>query len=305
MSNHPIRQIDELVKSTPVVLFMKGTKSFPQCGFSATVVQILNRLVPEYVTVNVLSDPALRDGIKQYSNWPTIPQLYVAGEFVGGCDIIKEMFASGALAKKLGVESKPIEPPTITITPAAAAVLASALGEAGPGDVIHMRIDERFQHDLALGAREPGAVEVKAGGLTLELDPASAERARGLSIDYIEGPESGFKIDNPSAPPKVVSLSPRELEARLASGDLALFDVRTPKERDTAHIAGSRLLDDAVMAEIAALPKDTPIAFYCHRGMRSLSAAQHFQDQGFRKVYNLTGGIDAWSQEVDPKLKRY
>ncbi len=305
MSNHPIRQIDELVKSTPVVLFMKGTKSFPQCGFSATVIQILNRLLPDYMTVNVLSDPAIRDGIKSYSNWPTIPQLYVGGEFVGGCDIVKEMFASGELARKLGVEAKPVAPPTITITAAAAKVLGEALGEAGPGDVVHMKIDERFDHALALGPREPGDLEVAAGGLTVMLDPASAERARGLTIDFVEGAESGFKIENPNAPPKVVALSPRELEAKLKAGEVTLFDVRTPKERETAQIAGSRLLDDAVMSEIAALPKDTPIAFYCHHGVRSMSAAQHFQDQGFRKVHNLAGGIDAWSQVVDPKVPRY
>jgi monothiol glutaredoxin len=80
---------------------MKGTRSFPQCGFSATVVQILNQLVPSYETINVLTDPAIREGIKEYAQWPTIPQLYVKGEFIGGCDIVKEMYASGELQKLL------------------------------------------------------------------------------------------------------------------------------------------------------------------------------------------------------------
>ena len=91
------QQISELVGQNRVVLFMKGTSHSPQCGFSAQVVQILNDLLPEYETVNVLASPELRDGIKEFSQWPTIPQLYVKGEFVGGCDIIREMFQAGEL----------------------------------------------------------------------------------------------------------------------------------------------------------------------------------------------------------------
>ncbi|WP_421849290.1 Grx4 family monothiol glutaredoxin [Oricola sp.] len=89
--------IDQEVKSNDVVLFMKGTPGFPQCGFSGQVVQILDYLGVEYKGVNVLADDDIRQGIKDYSNWPTIPQLYVKGEFVGGCDIIREMFQAGEL----------------------------------------------------------------------------------------------------------------------------------------------------------------------------------------------------------------
>ena len=99
--------IDKAVKSNDVVLFMKGTPTFPQCGFSSVVVQVLDYLGVEYVSTNVLENMAIREGIKAYSEWPTIPQLYVKGEFVGGCDIIKEMFESGELRnflKEKGVE---------------------------------------------------------------------------------------------------------------------------------------------------------------------------------------------------------
>jgi monothiol glutaredoxin len=89
--------IDQQLKSSDVVLFMKGTPQFPQCGFSGQVVQILDYLGVPYKGVNVLDSDELRQGIKAYSNWPTIPQLYVKGEFVGGCDIIREMFQSGEL----------------------------------------------------------------------------------------------------------------------------------------------------------------------------------------------------------------
>jgi monothiol glutaredoxin len=89
--------IDSIVKSNDVVLFMKGIPQSPQCGFSAQVVQILDHIGVAYNSFNVLENPDLRDGIKTYSNWPTIPQLYVKGEFVGGCDIVREMFQAGEL----------------------------------------------------------------------------------------------------------------------------------------------------------------------------------------------------------------
>lgn len=89
--------IDNEVKSNDVVLFMKGTPGFPQCGFSGQIVQILDYIGVDYKGVNVLASDDMRQGIKDYSNWPTIPQLYVKGEFVGGCDIVREMFQAGEL----------------------------------------------------------------------------------------------------------------------------------------------------------------------------------------------------------------
>ena len=95
------KYIAHLVANNRVVLFMKGNKSFPQCGFSAAVIEVLKRHAVPFETVNVLQDQAVREGIKQFSSWPTIPQLYVNGEFIGGCDIVREMDASGELADKL------------------------------------------------------------------------------------------------------------------------------------------------------------------------------------------------------------
>ena len=90
-------RIQNDITTNPVMLYMKGDANFPQCGFSARVVQILNHVGVPFATANVLEDPALRDGIKAFSNWPTVPQLYVKGEFVGGSDIVTEMFQSGEL----------------------------------------------------------------------------------------------------------------------------------------------------------------------------------------------------------------
>ena len=95
-------RIDELLTKNKVVLFMKGSPQFPQCGFSATVVQVLDRVgVTNFKDINVLSDAEIREGIKQFTNWPTIPQLYVKGEFIGGCDIVREMYESGELKELL------------------------------------------------------------------------------------------------------------------------------------------------------------------------------------------------------------
>ena len=91
------QRIQGIIDGNDVVLFMKGTKHFPQCGFSATVVEVLRRSGSEFRDVNVLEDPAIRQGIKEFTNWPTVPQLYVRGKFVGGCDIIREMFEKGEL----------------------------------------------------------------------------------------------------------------------------------------------------------------------------------------------------------------
>ncbi|MCU0839625.1 MAG: Grx4 family monothiol glutaredoxin [Rhodospirillales bacterium] len=90
-------RIRQEIDENPVVLFMKGTPMFPQCGFSAAVVQVLSNMGVKFKGIDVLTDPGLREGIKQFSNWPTIPQLYVKGEFIGGCDIVREMFSAGEL----------------------------------------------------------------------------------------------------------------------------------------------------------------------------------------------------------------
>jgi monothiol glutaredoxin len=98
MAETPVfKTIQAKIDANPVMLFMKGTPQFPQCGFSSAVVQILDYLGVDYGSENVLADPAIRDGIKEFSDWPTIPQLYVKGEFVGGCDIVREMFEKGEL----------------------------------------------------------------------------------------------------------------------------------------------------------------------------------------------------------------
>ncbi|MDX2113359.1 MAG: Grx4 family monothiol glutaredoxin [Alphaproteobacteria bacterium] len=102
MTNPIFDQIKSDITSNDIVLYMKGTKTMPQCGFSATVVEVLRRSgIEDFKDVNVLADQEIREGIKQFTNWPTIPQLYVKGEFIGGCDIVREMYQSGELEQLL------------------------------------------------------------------------------------------------------------------------------------------------------------------------------------------------------------
>ena len=108
MSNPVFERIEGEIKASDVVLFMKGTPVFPQCGFSARVVQILSHVGVPFKGVDVLADGEIREGIKAFSNWPTIPQLYVKGEFVGGCDIIMEMFQAGELQELMKEKGVPV-----------------------------------------------------------------------------------------------------------------------------------------------------------------------------------------------------
>jgi monothiol glutaredoxin len=298
------QRIDGIVASDRVVLFMKGTRRAPQCGFSAQVVSILDELVPEYQTHDVLASAELRDGIKEYSQWPTIPQLYIDGKFVGGCDIVRDLKASGELEQLLGAEAPPLAPPKVEASPQAIAAFKAAMQE-GDTDVLHLQITPQFQHDLFFGPLEKGELEVDLGGLKLYVPRSSAARAQGLKIGFIDGPNAGFKLDNPNQPPSVVELSPQDAKAMLDRGELQLFDVRPESEGDLARIAIGRTLNEETVDYLKQLDKNTPIAFYCHHGMRSRGVAQSVLQEGFRKVYNLKGGIDAWSLAIDPSIPRY
>jgi len=299
-----LQRIASITKSDTVVLFMKGNRAQPQCGFSSTVVGILDQYVPEYTTVDVLSDPEVREGIKEFSEWPTIPQLYINGDFVGGCDIIRQMDEEGELVPALGDAAKPPSAPTIHITEAAAAVFAQALDEAEGDEQLRLEVSPTFQHDLALDLPRTSDLVVEAGGLKLLIDAGTARRSEGLRIDHVDGPQVGFRMDNPNAPAQVQQIGVKEAAELIKEDGVKFFDVRTPRERDLATL-GAVLLDGDNAQEMTELPKDTPLVFHCHHGHRSFQAAIRFLEQGFTKVYNVVGGIDAWSQELDASVPRY
>ena len=298
-------RIDELLAANPVVLFLKGTPDAPQCGFSAKAVGALDAAGARYAHVNVLADADIREGIKAYGDWPTIPQLYIGGELVGGSDIIVQMASSGELHAALGLPAPDRTPPQITITPAAAEMLKQALANAGEGFALQVDVDKGYNARLQLAPVDASAIASESAGIRAQFDLVSAQRARGMTIDWADDARGkGLVIDNPNAPPKVKALAPAEVRDRVQAGTLVLVDVRPADERALAEApVAHRHFDDGV-EELEALPKDTALAFLCHSGGRSAQAAEHFRALGFRELYNVNGGIAAWA-DLDPAVPRY
>lgn len=194
-------RIESLVKSNRVVLFMKGNRQMPRCGFSASTIGVLEALTPDYLTVDVLEDQEIREAIKRYSDWPTIPQLYVDGEFLGGCDIVRDMFNNGELHEALGMQPPDRTPPDIDISAAAAELIGDALQQAGPGQAVHLQIDGQFQHEFRLAPASGNEIRAEAGGIAVLMDVATAPRARGLRLDVQDGfGGKQLTVSNPNAP---------------------------------------------------------------------------------------------------------
>ncbi|RZA34306.1 MAG: Grx4 family monothiol glutaredoxin, partial [Lysobacteraceae bacterium] len=171
-------RIESLLQSNRVVLFMKGQPSMPQCGFSAKAVGALSALDIDYAHVNVLADQDIREGIKAYGDWPTIPQLYIGGELVGGSDIILQMAGSGELHAALGLPAPDRTPPVITITRPAAELLRKAIDDAGEGYALQIDVDRGFNARLQLAPHDADAIASESAGVRVQFDLASAQRAR-------------------------------------------------------------------------------------------------------------------------------
>ena len=298
-------RIETLLATNPVVLFMKGNPNAPQCGFSSKAIGALDAAGATYTHVDVLSDPEIREGIKAYGDWPTIPQLYIGGELVGGSDIILQMAGSGELHAALGLPAPDRTPPVITITAPAAQLLRKAIDDAGAGYALQIDVDRGFNARLQLAPHDDDAIASESAGVRVQFDLASAQRARGLAIDWADDERGrGLVIDNPNAPPKVRNLTPAQADEQARAGTLTIVDVRPAEERALASLAISHATFDDGPDAIEALPKDTPLAFLCHHGGRSGQAAEQFRALGFTKVHNITGGIDAWA-DFDPAVPRY
>ena len=252
-------RIEQILGAHHVVLFMKGNPDAPQCGFSAKAAGILKGLVPGFGHVDVLADPAIREGIKVFGQWPTIPQLYVGGELLGGSDIIEQMLNSGELHQVLGLPEPDRTPPSIEVTPPAAEAIGRALANADDGVVLHLTVDPRFNARFELKPATGHEVVAEAAGLRLHLDLAS----------------------------DVIDVRPAHARA------IAPFP--HPHE----------VLDEDSRERLEALPKDVPLAFLCHHGNSSRQAAEYFRQLGFHDIYNVEGGIDAWSVQIDPSVPRY
>jgi monothiol glutaredoxin len=269
-------KIENFLHGNKVVLFMKGTRQQPMCGFSARTVAALDSVLPDYLTVNVLDDPDVREGIKAYGNWPTIPQLYIDGELVGGCDIVLNMLNSGELHQQLGLDAPDRSPPEVSVTEAAAAKIREAM-QGHEGIALHFQVDANWNSQFNL-APPQGVSTVQGEGLAIEL---------------------------PQAPPPVKQMTVQELAEELKNGSVTLVDIRAESERARAAVEGSLVLDKPTMEKLEAMPKDTAIAFLCHHGNSSMGAAEYFRKQGFTNISNVAGGIHAWSMEIDSSVPTY
>lgn len=297
--------IDSLIQNNGVMLFMKGSKERPQCGFSKQVAEILNHLVGDYATFDVLSDPEMREAIKEYSEWPTIPQLYVNGEFIGGCDIVLDLLEKGELHAILGLK-KASKAPHIELTAEAIKAFGNAQKET-EDEAIRITVSADFEHGLSFDHADGDDFQINCGTIKLIIDPYSAARAEGLKVDFVTDKlDSGFSFENPNEPPLVKEMSVEELfKAHSDNKKLLLIDVRPRAEWEMAHIAFAKPLERMTSEEINAIDKNSMIVFHCHHGGRSRMQAEKWRHRGFRNLYNLVGGIDAWSRKVDPTVPTY
>ena len=298
-------RIQSLLSAHRVVLFMKGNRQQPMCGFSAAATNTLNELLSDYHTVNVLEDPEIREGIKIYGEWPTIPQLYVDGELVGGSDIIRQMYTSGELHTLFGAAPPDRTPPEITITDKAAEMIRQGTANA-QGVAIHLEIGPDHSAGFQLAPAGDHDIVAVSNGLEIHFDPASAQRAKGIVIDWVSTVQGeGLSLKFPGAQ-EIKSLTVQELQQRLAAGDLTLIDVRPASGRaQAAPLAQARVLEEEGYDALAALPKDTALAFICHHGVSSRGVAERFAAHGFSNVHNVEGGMDAWAEQIDPSVPRY
>ena len=298
-------KIEEYLQGDRVVLFMKGTRQQPMCGFSARTVAALDSVLPDYATVNVLDDPDIREGIKVYGNWPTIPQLYIEGELMGGCDIVLNMLNTGELHAHLGLAAPDRTPPEITVTPAAAEKIREAM-DGHEGMALHFQVDANWDAQFNLGPAQGGEIVSESNGVKVMMDLATAQRARGAVIDWVTNMQGeGLSLDLPQAPPPVKQMTVQELAENLKSGNVTLVDIRAESERARASIEGAWVLDRPTMEKLEAMPKDSRLAFLCHHGNSGMGAAEYFRKQGFTDVNNVAGGIHAWSMEIDSSVPTY
>jgi monothiol glutaredoxin len=191
-------RIATLVNEHPVLLFMKGSPEAPQCGFSASVAGILGRVLPSFASADVLQDAELRSGIKEYSEWPTVPQLYVGGEFVGGADIVEEMYQTGELHEALGLPKPDLAAPTIHVTEDAAELLRAARAQSEHA-YLHLGVDANFRYQIGFAPRQGHEVATESGEFTFLLDRDSAARADGLTLEVVDTEEGRqLHVKNPN-----------------------------------------------------------------------------------------------------------
>lgn len=299
MTDQTTQRIEKMLDENPVFLFMKGNPQTPMCGFSSNTVKILKDMIGDnFGSFNVLEDPEIREGIKAYGQWPTIPQLYVNKELVGGNDIISEMFNTGELHELLNLKQPDRTPPQIDITDEALNHIKEGLKDMGDHQLF-LSVDDEFNTRFSLEMPKGYEIIAAVGDLKVYMDIGTAKRSNGIEISWLDELQgSGLRIKNPNEPPAVQDLSVAELQDWFATDieNPNIYDVRSVDKIAEGTVDHAVRLDKAAIESIENMPKDTPLVFVCQVGQSSMSAAEYFRKKGYTKVFNLTGGYNAWSQ---------
>ncbi len=297
MSDQTTERIEQMLTENPVFLFMKGTPQTPMCGFSSNTVKILKDLIgDDFASFNVLEDPEIREGIKAYGQWPTIPQLYVDKELIGGNDIISEMFNTGELHTLLNLPQPDRTPPKISITDEALNHIKEGLKDMGDHQLF-LSVDDEFNTRFSLEMPKGYEIIADVGDLKVYMDIGTAKRSDGVAISWVDELQgSGLRINNPNEPPAVRDLSVGELQDWFATDTTQpkIYDVRSADKFNEGSVDHAVRLDKDSIAAIEAMDKNTPLVFVCQVGQSSMSAAEFFRKKGYTKVFNLTGGYNAW-----------
>lgn len=297
MNEQTREKIENKISEHTCVLFMKGNPKQPQCGFSSNTVKILNDLVgDDFAYCNVLADQEIREGIKEYGNWPTIPQLYINKELVGGNDIVTEMFNTGELQTLLNLPQPERKPAIITITDNAKENILAGIENIG-SSVLMLSIDSQFNTRFSI--EEPKGYEVVSevnDQIKIYMDLGTAKRADGIEIDWVDDLNgAGLVIKNPNEPKPVNQISKADLKNGMELNTYQnIYDVRSEQEFLNQSIEGSKRLDKANMQLIEDMPKDTPLVFVCNVGNTSQGACEFYRKKGYTNVNNLVGGITDW-----------
>jgi monothiol glutaredoxin len=300
MKEQTKQTIEKIVSDNKCVLFMKGNPTHPQCGFSSNTVGILKELLGQnFSYCNVLDDNEIREGIKEFGNWPTIPQLYINKELVGGNDIVTEMYNTGELHSMLGLPQPSRDPAKINISEKAAENIHSGTESMG-SNVLMLTIDGQFNTRFSI--EEPKGYEVvsECGDIKIYMDVGTAKRADGIEIDWVEDLQgAGLVIKNPNEPKAVKQISIDELKVGMQDNTYThIYDVRSEQQFLEQSIEGSKRLDKLNMQIIEGLEKDTPLVFVCTVGNSSQGACEFYRKKGFTNVNNLVGGITAWNKSI-------
>ncbi|MDF1663027.1 MAG: Grx4 family monothiol glutaredoxin [Planctomycetota bacterium] len=310
--------VKDVVTEDKIVVFAKGTKEVPRCGFSARAIQVVQSAGKPFKVVDILSDPSIRPALVAFSSWPTTPQVYLDGEFLGGSDIILELHESGELQKKIansyGEEYKEVQDnQRVEVTDEAVKMVKEFMETDADFLRLSVQVKEGARaYSLELDSHTSAATDLKwkVKGLTVIVAKTMSELFEKLEVSWVnkDGNE-GFavkEIGNPPALPVPIDIDKADLarlmRSEIKEGKLWIVDVREDDEwksghgEEAVHLPLSRL--EKVWKDAGFDPKDT-LVFYCAAGKRSLSAANHFRHKlGYPNTRSLVGGIGNYPSNI-------